>query len=83
MIVNCYSILKRGLMGICQRVGKQRLKRYICDFDFLYNTRKTKDHERPRKALQGIWGKRLTDRRIGERRVALGSVSRGVSGAAF
>ncbi len=54
---NYYCILKRGLVGIYRHVGKQHLKHYIyiCEFDFRYNTRKTEDHERPSKALQGIY----------------------------
>ncbi len=64
VVENFYSILKRGLVGIYQHVSKQHLKRYICVFDFRYNTRKIEDHERANKALEGIWGKRLTYRRI-------------------
>ena len=64
VVENFYSILKRGLVGIYQHVSKQHLKRYICEFDFRYNTRKINDHDRATKALQGIWGKRLTYRRV-------------------
>ncbi len=66
VVENFYSILKRGLVGIYQHVSKQHLKRYICEFDFRYNTRKIEDHERATKALEGIWGKRLTYRRIND-----------------
>jgi hypothetical protein len=72
-VENFYSILKRGLTGVYQHVGKQHLKRYICEFDFRYNTRSrlgVSDAERAAKALAGITGKRLTYRRTGERRVA-------------
>ena len=68
-----YSILKRGLTGVYQHVGEQHLKRYICEFDFRYNTRTrlgVSDAERAEKALKGIAGKRLTYRRTSERRVA-------------
>jgi transposase-like protein len=73
VVENFYSILKRGLTGVYQHVGKQHLKRYICEFDFRYNTRSrlgVSDAERAEKALKGITGKRLTYRRTGERRVA-------------
>jgi transposase-like protein len=73
VVENYYSILKRGLRGVYQHVGEQHLKRYICEFDFRYNTRArlgVSDAERAEKALQGISGKRLTYRRTSERRVA-------------
>jgi transposase-like protein len=54
-----FSILKRGLRGIYQHVGKQHLRRYIGEFDFRYNTRKLTDAERTALALKGIDGKRL------------------------
>ncbi len=69
-IENYFSILKRGLSGTYQHVGEQHLKRYICEFDFRYNTRKVSDFERAAKALAGVSGKRLTYRRTAERRVA-------------
>ncbi len=58
-----FSILKRGLTGVYQHVSKEHLKRYLCEFDFRYNTRKLDDGERTLRALQGIEGKRLTYRR--------------------
>lgn len=58
-IENYFSILKRGLTGIYQHVGSQHLKRYIGEFDFRYNTRKSDDASRAEVALQGIEGKRL------------------------
>ncbi len=70
VIENYFSILKRGLSGIYQHVGEQHLKRYICEFEYRYNTRKISDYERAEKALKGITGKRLTYRRTAERRVA-------------
>lgn len=70
VIENYFSIFKRGLTGIYQHVGSKHLKRYLCEFDFRYNTRKINDHERASEALKGIEGKRMTYRRIGERRVA-------------
>jgi transposase-like protein len=58
-IENYFSILKRGLVGVYQHVGRQHLKRYIGEFDFRYNFRKIADEERRMVALQGIEGKRL------------------------
>lgn len=58
-----FSILKRGLIGTYHHVGAQHLQRYITEFDFRYNHRKTTDSERAESALKGITGKRLTYRR--------------------
>lgn len=58
-IENYFSILKRGLTGIYQHVGSQHLKRYIGEFDFRYNNRRSTDLERTMVALKGIEGKRL------------------------
>lgn len=54
-----FSIMKRGLTGTYHHVGRQHLKRYLCEFDFRYNTRKTDDWSRTVQALAGIEGKRL------------------------
>jgi hypothetical protein len=58
-----FSILKRGLIGTYHHVGAQHLQRYVTEFDFRYNHRKTTDSERAESALKGISGKRLTYRR--------------------
>ena len=34
-----FSILKRGIIGIYQHVGKNHLHRYLAEFDFRYNNR--------------------------------------------
>jgi transposase-like protein len=70
VIENYFSIFKRGLNGIYQHVSQQHLKRYLCEFDFRYNTRHLTDHERTSEALKGILGKRLTYRRTDETRHA-------------
>jgi transposase-like protein len=73
VIENYFSIFKRGLNGVYQHVSETHLKRYLCEFDFRYNERAglgVSDMERTAKALKGITGKRMTYRRIGERRVA-------------
>lgn len=48
----------------------QHLKRYICEFDFRYNTRKIDDAARATEALKGITGKRLTYRRTNQQATA-------------
>lgn len=58
-IENYFSILKRGLTGVYQHVGKNHLRRYIGEFDFRYNNRELTDIERTIIALRGIVGKRL------------------------
>lgn len=73
VIENYFSIFKRGLTGVYQHVSPKHLKRYLCEFDFRYNERVglgVSDAQRAAKALHGIAGKRLTYRRIGERRAA-------------
>jgi hypothetical protein len=40
------------------------LHRYLAEFDFRYSTKKDTDAERADQVLQGIYGKRLTYRRI-------------------
>ncbi len=70
-----FSILKRGLVGTFHHVSVQHLHRYVSEFDFRYNHRKTLDEngdprnvtdiERATAALQGIERKRLTYRRTG------------------
>jgi transposase-like protein len=57
-----FSILKRGITGVYQHVGKQHLHRYLSEFDFRYNGRKISDSERTMLAVKGFEGKRLTYR---------------------
>ncbi len=63
-IESYFSLLKRGLIGTFHHVGQQHLQRYVTEFDFRYNNRKTTDSERADEALKQIGGKRLTYRRI-------------------
>ena len=61
-----FSIFKRGMKGVYQHCSEKHLHRYLAEFDFRYNHRvslEIDDHERTRKALTGIEGKRLTYRR--------------------
>lgn len=64
-----FSILKRDVTDTYHHVSQQHLKRYLAEFDFRYNELEAlgvSDSERARKALEGIWGKRLTYRRTGD-----------------
>ena len=54
-----FATLKRGIHGVYHHVGKQHLHRYLSEFDFRYNARKVKDHERTLLAIKGATGKRL------------------------
>ncbi len=54
-----FSRLKRGLIGTYHHVGSQHLSRYVTEFDFRYNTRKSTDAERAATVIGGIGGKRL------------------------
>ena len=60
-----FSIFKRGMVGVYQHCAEKHLHRYLAEFDFRYNERKTTDAARAAKALKGIEGKRLTYRRTG------------------
>lgn len=58
-----FSVFKRGLIGVYQRVGEQHLDRYLAEFDFRYNHRQKlgiDDKARADRALVGAKGKRLT-----------------------
>ncbi len=60
-----FGVMKRGLTGVYQHVGKQHLHRYCAEFDhrFTYRTANGySDMERTDMALKGIGGKRLTYR---------------------
>lgn len=54
-----FSLLKRGINGVYHQVGRKHLHRYLAEFDFRYNNRKTTDGERAQLALKGFEGKRL------------------------
>lgn len=69
-VENYFSIFKRGMKGVYQHCSEKHLGRYLVEFDFRYNNRDVTDFERAEEALKGVEGKRLTYRRVGERRVA-------------
>jgi transposase-like protein len=54
-----FAILKRGIMGIYHNVSKVYLHRYIWQFDFVWNRRKSNDGERTVAAIRSTEGKRL------------------------
>lgn len=55
------------MIGTYQHCGKKHLQRYLNEFDFRYSHRHVTDTERTAEALKGIYGKRLTYRRIDAR----------------
>ncbi|HBR67897.1 MAG TPA: IS1595 family transposase, partial [Rhodospirillaceae bacterium] len=65
-----FSVFKRGMLGTYQHCSEKHLGRYLVEFDFRYNHREIEDHERATEAHKLAEGKRLTYRRIGERKVA-------------
>jgi hypothetical protein len=67
-IEGSFSIFKRDMKGVYQHCGKQRLHRYLAEFDFRYSGRfalGVTDSMYADKALKDISGKRLTYRRTG------------------
>lgn len=54
-----FSLLKRGVYGTFHHVSKKHLHRYLAEFDFRWNKRKTSDGERTVFAIGGFVGKRL------------------------
>ncbi len=61
-VENFFSIVKRGIVGVYQHVGKQHLHRYLNEFGFRYSNRDMKDGVRSVLATDGAKGKRLTYR---------------------
>lgn len=58
-----FSIFKRGIVGVYQRVDAKHFERYLAEFDFRQNTRQRlgiDDAQRAQIALKGVVGKRLT-----------------------
>jgi|SRR5450759_1881603 hypothetical protein len=61
-----FSLMKRAVFGTHHSISEAHLPRYLAEWDFKWNTRKTSDSERAAFIAKGIEGKRLTYRRIGE-----------------
>ena len=55
-----FSILKRGVNGVCHHVSRGHLARYCDEFAFRYENRKTSDGQRAKMLVAGAEGKRLT-----------------------
>ena len=54
-----FALLKRGHYGTFHQMSKQHLHRYVREFEFRWNHRKTGDSERRDAAIRGAEGKRL------------------------
>jgi transposase-like protein len=57
-----FSLMKRAVYGTHHSISEAHLHRYLIEWDFKWNTRKTKDGERAALIAKGIEGKRLTYR---------------------
>lgn len=57
-----FSLIKRGVYGNFHHVSPKHLHRYVAEFEFRYNRRKTTDGTRRDQLLQAGDGKRLTYR---------------------
>lgn len=62
-VESSFSLLKRGLIGTFHHVGEQHLQRYVTEFDFRWNYRKSTDSERAAALLLNTQGHRLMYRR--------------------
>lgn len=58
-----HSLMKRAVFGTHHSISEAHLPRYLVEWDFKWNNRKSDDDARTAKALRGIEGKRLTYRR--------------------
>jgi transposase-like protein len=54
-----FSLFKRGLIGSFHHVSRKHLPRYLAEFDFRWNLRKTPDGARFAEAVKAVAGKRL------------------------
>lgn len=57
-----FGILKRGIFGTYQHCGENHLHRYLAEFDFRHNNRKSlgvSDTDRAYRLVDGVVGKRL------------------------
>ena len=57
-----FSLMKRAVFGTHHSISEAHLPRYLAEWDFKWNTRKTTDGERAALIAKGIEGKRLTYR---------------------
>jgi hypothetical protein len=61
-----FSLMKRAVFDTHHSISEANLHRYLAEWDYKFNTRKTTDGDRMSQSIPGIIGKRLTYRRIGE-----------------
>jgi transposase-like protein len=54
-----FSLFKRGIIGAFHHISRKHIQRYLEEFDFRWNRRKTTDSERMLEAVAGTEGKRL------------------------
>lgn len=54
-----HALIKRGVYGVYHHVSREHLQRYLDEFDFRWDHRKTSDVERTNTALGQSEGKRL------------------------
>ena len=57
-----FGVLKRGIFGTYQHCGENHLHRYLAEFDFRFNNRKSlgiDDAQRAENLISGVVGKRL------------------------
>ena len=54
-----HALLKRGVHGVYHHWSVQHLHRYLTEFDFRFNLRKSTDGMRTIEAIKAIEGKRL------------------------
>ncbi len=62
-VEGCFSIFKRGMIGVYHHCKEKHLHRYLAEFDFRYSNRAKlgiNDVARADLALRGVIGKRLT-----------------------
>jgi len=71
-----FSLLKRGVIGTFHHVSPQHLDRYVNEFGFRWNSRKSTDGVRVVRAIEGIEGKRLYYRE--PKRAKVGSPNEGL-----
>lgn len=62
-VESSFALLKRGIVGAFHHVSKEHLHRYLSEFDFRWNHRKSTDGERADQALAQTIGKRLLYRK--------------------
>jgi len=54
-----HALIKRGMYGVYHHVSPEHLQRYLDEFDFRWDHRRTNDVARTHAALQQVEGKRL------------------------